>query len=233
MEESDFDKPIYRIMPIHRLLEDLQKMHLNLVKPKKWDDPFENLLLSIPLKNKNVGNIFTVRADVYGMCWTLRRETDAMWRIYSPDKQGAKVKTTPRKLLDALKKHDPEYWQVRCFIGKVEYVKQKKLRSSLEEIRLLDSNGSGIPKSLLLKRREFQHEKEVRLIYCPASESSCDIHPFKISPNELFEEVIFDPRMDKELVNAYTLAIKEKKYQNPVAQSKLYQLPNDLKFISI
>jgi hypothetical protein len=101
---SEFDIPIYRIMPIDRLLQCFEEKSLVLLPPKKWDDPFENLLLSSQVTvsaSVEVGGMERIRDQVFGQCWTLHRETDAMWRIYSPDKGGAKVKTTPRKLLEA------------------------------------------------------------------------------------------------------------------------------------
>jgi hypothetical protein len=228
MNSSLIDKPIYRIMPIHRLLEVLEKKQLDLVKPIKWDDPFENFLLSRPWKTKSSSRIVTLRADVYGQCWTLHRETDAMWRIYSSDKQGIKVKTTPRKLLNALISNDPTYHSGRCFIGKVEYFGIKKLISAFNKIDLLVSNNLGIPKSLLLKRIEFSHEKEVRIIYSPDKTSASDIHHIRINPDDMFEQVVFDPRMNEELVCAYKLAIKKKGYPNEIKQSELYKPPKDI-----
>ncbi len=231
IEQSVLDKPIYRIMPIHRLLEALQKKQLVLVTPKKWDDPFENALLSAPVKLVGTGEVgaFSAKDAVYGQCWTLHRETDAMWRIYSPDKNGAKVKTTPRKLLEALKADNPDFWELRCFVGQVTYLTQAKLLSKLLDINWRDTNGSGIAESLLYKRREFSHEKEVRVIYSGADNStSSEIHPFKILPNDLFEEVIFDPRMDKELATAYKLAIRAKGFTNRIDRSSLYQRPKGL-----
>lgn len=173
--------------------------------------------------------MFTAKDSVYGQCWTFHSETDAMWRIYSPDKQGAKIKTTPRKMLEALKENNDGTWELRCFIGQVEYLNEPHLLERLSHINPFDTNGSGIAKSLLYKREEFSHEKEVRIIYsAPDNESTSDIYTFKIDPCGLFEEIIFDPRMDVELVLAYKLAIKDKKFSNRVDQSSLYEAPKGL-----
>ena len=45
------------------------------------------------------------KENLYGQCWTKTRESDAMWRIYSPNKNGVRIMTTPRKLLTALLIH--------------------------------------------------------------------------------------------------------------------------------
>src|SRR5947209_3360061 len=102
MTERDLDRPIYRIMSVERCLECLRDKKLTLVRPKLWDDPFENLLLraKVKLPTGELGDMRSISNCVYGLCWTTHRETDAMWRIYSPAKakDGVRVRTTPGKL---------------------------------------------------------------------------------------------------------------------------------------
>ncbi|HKI55431.1 MAG TPA: DUF2971 domain-containing protein [Anaerolineales bacterium] len=228
LKSEELDKPIYRIMPVQRLLQCLDTNKLVLVPPRKWDDPFENLLLSAQVETSSgeLGNMAPMRDSIYGQCWTLHRETDAMWRIYSHDKSGAKIRTTPRKLLSALASSKQPMSYHTCFIGKVEYKTQKDLIDSLKAIDLLESSGAGLAQSLLYKRREFSHEKEIRLIY---SEGSKDICPFNINPNELFEEIVFDPRMDRLMYEAYKKAVTGSGFVNRVAQSVLYRPPEGLR----
>ena len=100
---ADLDKPVYRIMPLKRLIECLVVKKLTLLKPKKWDDPFENWLLSATVEaaSGELGTMQPIRNAVFGLCWTLHRETDAMWRIYSPKSDyqvvGAVVASAPQK----------------------------------------------------------------------------------------------------------------------------------------
>jgi len=228
IKEEDLDKEIYRIMPIHRLLEIFDIEKLTLVKPEMWDDPFENLLLKGTAKTSD-GKIVDFRSisdSVYGQCWTLHKETDAMWRIYSQDKQGAKVKTTIRKLIDALQFQSGQFAKVHCFIGKVNYLTQKDLVSKLMGINLLNTSGSGIAESLIYKRKEFKHEKEVRLIYTDKSDG---VHQFKIDPYDLFDEIVFDPRINKYLFATYQNSLKNKGYKKSIRQSVMYQVPNGLR----
>jgi hypothetical protein len=171
------------------------------------------------------GQMQSIRDRVYGQCWTLHRETDAMWRIYSSDKSGAKVKSTPRKLFAALKKTDSKFGDVHCFVGRVLYKKQDELVATLKGLNLFDPNGSGIAESLMYKRREFSHEREIRLVY---SGQSADVHAFTIDPNGLFDEVVFDPRMDIELYEAYKAAVRKKGFTNRIDQSVLYRPPQAL-----
>ena len=228
LDKSELEKPVYRIMSVNRLLQCLEERSLALVPPKRWDDPFENYLLSASVRLSStgeVGEMHEMREKVYGQCWTQHRETDAMWRIYSSDTNGAKVRTTPRKLLEALKHTNSRFGDVTCFIGKVQYKSQKDLVTSLKGIDLFNANGAGIAKSLLLKRREFSHEREVRLIY---TEGRGAIHAVPIDPSDMFDEIVFDPRMDPHLYAAYKAAVSAKNFRGRVAQSVLYKPPQDL-----
>ena len=202
LKRSELDKPIYRVMPVYRLLECLEQKSLALVEPEKWDDPFENLLLKGFIKHSSTDAITNkiFRNSVYGQCWTYHRETDAMWRIYSPDKQGVKVKTTIRGLLDSLIYSSGDESSRACYIGKVQYLTQKDLVFKLSGISGM--YGKNAAESLLYKRTEFKHEREVRLIYTMQSKD-INIYKFNIEPNDLFNEIVFDPRMNKHIYEAY------------------------------
>lgn len=231
LPDEMLDTPIYRIMPIHRFLQLLEGKKLTLVRPKKWDDPFENVLLNSSFQMSD-GKTVTIAARdyVYGQCWTLHSETDAMWRIYSHNKDGVRVSTTPRKLLTALETIEPKFHNIKCFIGKVEYICEDQLEEKLRNVYLFDTNGSGIAESLLYKRVEFAHENEIRLIYS-ADESSAnsDIFEFNVNPNELLDTVLFDPRMEKNLRQAYVLAINAIGCSAKIETSKLYDTPKIIK----
>lgn len=232
LTEDFLDKPIYRIMPINRFLQLLEEKKLTLVKPKKWDDPFENALLNSVFETSN-GELgeFSAKNSIYGQCWTFHRETDAMWRIYSHDKDGVRVSTTPRKLLTALQTAESTFHELRCFIGKVSYLSKKNLLEKIQTIDLFNTNGSGIAESLLYKRTAFKHENEIRLIYTGDDNINIsDIFQFDIEPDKLLDSVLFDPRMDENLRQAYKLAIKKKGCHTKVKRSTLYDAPIGLRF---
>ena len=46
LSEADGDMPIYRIYALDRFLSLLKMQEDALVNPEKWEDPFENFLLS-------------------------------------------------------------------------------------------------------------------------------------------------------------------------------------------
>jgi hypothetical protein len=77
---------------------------------------------------------------------------------------------------------------------------------------------------LLLKRVAFSHEREVRLI-CVDERGieNQDMIRIPIDPNEIFEEVTFDPRLiDFERIERETVA-RNLEYRGPIRESQLYQ----------
>jgi hypothetical protein len=232
LTEEQLDKPVYRIMSLSRLEQVMRDKKIALVKPRKWDDPFENALLAASFSTNSGEHVgFAAKDAVYGQCWTLHRETDAMWRIYSHDKDGVRVTSTPRKLLEALRKTDQTYADVRAFIGKVSYLKKQELLTRLGQINLLNPNGSGIAESLLFKRNEFRHEAEVRLIYSGLDgDCSSDFYQIPIDPNLFFDKMFFDPRMDAGNYKSGRALLRKLGYKGTIAKSVLYKAPEGLIF---
>ena len=230
LTEADLDQPIYRIMPVLRWLEILHTEQLVLVRPRKWDDPFENALLkALNTMDEGVTGSFGFRDSVYGQCWTSGEETDAMWRIYSHDKQGIKAKTSPRKLLSALSRNTETYSELCCFIGRVKYLPENDLLTALLQVDWANSTGCGIAASFLYKRTEFAHEKEIRLIYSSLqnlSESDPDIHQVKVDPFELIDELVLDPRMDGRIADSCKASITAMGFSGSITQSALYRAPS-------
>ena len=230
LTETDLDQPIYRIMSVLRCLEILHTKQLVLVRPRKWDDPFENALLKATIvMDESVGGSFGFRHSVYGQCWTSGEETDAMWRIYSHDKQGIKAKTSPRKLLSALSGATATSPELCCFIGRVKYLQQDDLFAALQKVPWANPSGCGIAASLLYKRTEFSHEQEIRLIYSSLqslSESDPDIHQVEFNPFELIDELVLDPRMDDRIADTCKASITATGFPGSITQSALYRAPS-------
>lgn len=232
LNQSEMDAPIYRIFKKEYLIKGLMSKKMCLVNPSCWDDPFENFLLSRTaiFENENV-SLKNFQSRFYGQCWSFCKESDAMWRIYSHDKDGIKVKTTPRKLFQVLLDCEHEFAALRYFIGRVVYLDQADLVKyysdpNVFKTLLFNSTGQGIVWSLLAKRTEFAHEKEVRLIFHSEAELSQDKVLFDFSPNTLFEEMVLDPRInDQTTVGLWKQEIQSHGYRNSIEKSELYSLP--------
>ena len=88
------------------------------------------------------------------------------------------------------------------FVGAVKYLEQNGLLQELANA--IGSLGLGVfehpsnrAKLLLLKRKQFSHEAEVRLIIVGKyPHSSDEIARVEIDPNALFDEMSFDRRLN-------------------------------------
>jgi hypothetical protein len=126
---NNWDAPIYRTYSLEYALALFKRGTNGLVHPSRWDDPFENFFL----KNGAVdeaGNLVAlddVHKDLYGQCWTLKEESDAIWRIYSPTKGGVCISSTIRKLFGSFYKSKDTNASQKYFIGQVRYVTREEL----------------------------------------------------------------------------------------------------------
>ena len=123
LKDNQLDAYIYRVFPLERLYELFRNRQNVLVRPSKWEDPFENFILNSPARLTD-GTVvsFGFNNDFYGQCWTLLPSSDALWRIYSPDKTSVRVRTTVRKLLSSLQVTLAEWAHELTFVGKVRYL---------------------------------------------------------------------------------------------------------------
>jgi len=231
ISQEERGKNIFRVLTIERLIEMFEKKINTLVKPERWDDPFENFILNIPVKNsKGEDRKSMLRNRSYGQCWTLTRESDAMWRIYAPDKNGVKINTKIRKLYKSLHDAQSSYANISCFIGKVEYYPKDKINQIIDD-RIEGTkqfDGSiGQAKSLLFKRAAFQHEKEIRLIYLdPNNQVDSEHYHYHCDPTSLIDGITFDPRMSPRLYKIFKKYLIEIGYKGKIIQSGLYRAPN-------
>lgn len=245
----DENQTIYRIYKYEHLIDLLVRKRNTLVKPEKWNDPFENLLYKTPYPTKK-GALLPLpgKERHFGQCWTLKEESYAMWQIYSPCKTGIKVKTTVSKIFNPINEFcerrkqaqkskikeffgTPEQFQV--IIGKVEYLKEKELLFRLQDRvqykdTVFDDSGLKLLKSFLVKRIPFDYEEEVRIIYHHFQEPSekDSTFSYNIDPNEVIEEIILDPRADDSFVELASQQISNFGYKNEIRKSTLYDKPD-------
>lgn len=232
LEAKDLDIPIYRVFKIRHLRNTLTKRKNTLVRPSLWDDPFENVLLNVPfyMNNEEI-SVEIIRDMIYGQCWTMNEnETDALWRIYSPNKDGVRVKTTLRKLWNSFANLEDNRCELSYFIGKVQYKSADHiiypLISNLKSY-FVHEDSRALANTLFYKRIEFQHENEIRIIFKNRSTQNYGNlyeHNFDFLDN--VEEILFDPRISDEDYET------EKKYFTradsnvAISKSTLYKMPD-------
>ena len=141
--------------------------------------------------------LYSFHENLYGQCWSLVQESDAMWRIYSPGRTGVQIATTVEKfkLIGGIK---------RSYLGKVMYF--QTISDLLEKVKAA-SHKSPFDDALY-KRIAFDHEREVRFL--AHGDYLCEFEPewthvsLPVDPSMFIEGVTIDPRADDWYVNAIT-----------------------------
>ena len=252
-----FDIPIYRIFKIDRLISTLEEKKLCLVKPRLWDDPFENFLLNSTgiLDDGTPVSFEPIREQYYGQCWSLKEECDGLWRNYTfnscklcdeklfTQRHGkfpmtAKVKTTVGKLMNAFYDETNPFHSLCYFMGKVRYCTTNEIVNYLKEVNVRDQTNVNQVLSLLIKRKSFSYEEEVRLVFSRPSQDSeidltgiknpwaydSDFFSFTIDPNQLFDEIELNPWIKDTEYKSIVNMIKTD-FSGNVVKSKLYDHP--------
>ena len=227
---------LFRFVTAQRLEQMLSTRSLCLTRLTKWDDPFENVLMKVRLTCINTGqrvHVDGILNDFFGLCWTSNGvESDAQWRIYAPEGDGVRLRTTAGRLWRAV--HDPTdpFAALKYSLGRVRYVSQTALTSFLTNPSnvtdlTLDPGGQRIMRWLLLKRLEFKHEREVRLLYRDVKHNvrTRNYKRIRFDPNAVITDITCDPRMSARDFRSLRQRLRGLGFTGQVHLSKLYRLP--------
>jgi hypothetical protein len=226
------DKFIYRIVSVDRVFEQFESRRNVLVKPHKWEDPFENFILNCKVQLPD-GRYAAIgfRDEFYGQCWTLQSASDAMWRIYSPARNAVRLRSTVRKLAGSLWTRCGKWAPHEVFIGKVRYLPSRPLEEFAKGI--LRSEGGDLSvrlfaKTLLVKRPAFKHEREIRLIFRPhdGTDAGNDLFSYGVDLHELVDQIMIDPRMPENDGRALKQELASRTgFKGKILRSLLYAAP--------
>ena len=221
---------LYRIMPLRYFLQMLDSKTLYLPRVSQWDDPYELFLFKqqfIDATGRKI-DMMSQASKIYGQCWSSVRKSDALWRIYSPDRMSVQIKTSVERLRLLLEQNRSNELYFR--LDPVEYKSEKDLTTWIQSVGTPIS--TYLLDSLFIKRESFSHEKEHRLIVRldKTTENNylsqdCPDHiELPIDPLQMIYEVSLDPRLtatEFELLrNAIALRMGGK-YR--ISQSTLYK----------
>ena len=149
--EKPSKKYLYRIISFEYLINLFETSELYLSHPSGWEDPYEEKLSHPSIEN------------VYAQCWCKRGVSDAMWRIYSPNNIGVRIKTTNDILEEQIRNYSYINKNIKFKVRSVEYLPQKKIDIKLKQ--LSENNKQfDIMDALFYKRLAFKHEEEKRLV---------------------------------------------------------------------
>ncbi|ATG75014.1 hypothetical protein AN401_15035 [Zobellella denitrificans] len=240
---ADLDAPIYRIFPLWFFEECLRIKHITLIRPHTWEDPLEVVGDAIAV-NGWADKQVVINQDlppVFAQCWSATAESDTLLRAYSrvdkdthfrrntsPRYEGVQVRTTTRKLIRALMEKAKGSPHGKCYIGTVRYIPHNEILQGIANT--IRSHGIDAFREpdvradlLFLKRQAFQHEAEVRLLYFCNESCADNLFRVPIDPNELFDEITFDPRLELFEQREREAVARSLGYKGPIRESDLYQ----------
>lgn len=201
------------------------------MNPKQWDDPFENFFLKANAIEPN-GEVVSLEGIAnfwYGQCWTYNKESDALWRIYRPNKDGVRVATTIRKLFSCILDKNDDFRSLKYFIGKVSYKPRSEIEGFMTKTSFWDVALGGqndkFARLLCLKRLEFPHENEIRILINDTEykgKDGCYRIPFNYQ--DILEEVCIDPRLNTADYSILKSDLENLGCSLPITQSELYKV---------
>lgn len=222
------EMPIYKYMPLKYTLEMIKNNLLTINRINSWPDVYENYMLKqyYALKDGKQVDVINMANGIYGQCWTNLSESDAMWRIYSPKLDAIRIKTTVEKLYDALYQCDNN--MADTYIGLVCYKDQAVIDREIQNLSPISPIAflKEVIKGAFVKRKEFEHEKEVRIVKMLDSEHTQEkVQQLQFPiPVDFIDEFCIDPRASSDVVaklknQLMSVGIPE----NRIIQSSLYQ----------
>lgn len=230
LSENELDRHVYRIMPEEygiRLFTDRMNV---LSHPRNWKDKFENFQLKMGGIMDAQPFEYGFRDDFVGQCWTRESLSEAMWGIYAKDENTRfiRVRSTPRKLLNALVSAHPLMPMDTCFIGKVDCKREAELEAYAQSNGQLELNAPRIASSLLLKRHAFKHESEIRLLYFgeAGNYDRNGLYRYAVNPHVMITQIMADPNRNRIDWKADKAALeKATGFAGEIKRSKIYDPP--------
>lgn len=196
---------LYKFYNIESLTPLLINNMLYIDRVNTWEDVYENFFLKAHFFSKSLNSYIStvdIAGAVFGQSWTYASETDAMWRIYSHNQTGVRIQTNAKKLFSAIFVDDEciaDTW-----LGKVEYNSVEDINDFI--LRETNTDSTSIWRDLMpytqfLKRYEFNHEKEFRIIKMLDSSVAARANrykrlAFKVDIENFIERYVLDPRLD-------------------------------------
>lgn len=191
-EDIENDAKLYRYITLSKFMEFIERKKTYFTSIYCWEDRWEAPQDKI-LNHKDAAfsdNIKKHIDNMIGQCWSREGVSDALWEIYSDYGEGIMIQTTVQKFLKI--KGIKE-----AMIAPVIYYDD--ICKALEKIKSIKPYNT-IYGYGFLKRKAFEHEKEVRIITLNEHETIDEkkhdqFHvEFELDPIEFIQNIIIDPR---------------------------------------
>ena len=156
----------FKYMPYDRLMTSIENKDFVFVSPRTWRDPFERIYF-----NTDCSKHGYTTENIYCLCVTEKSTTneEAAWNTYTGQTKGVKISIDYKVLFQLLDNYAQEK-DCNIYIGRVIYDFEKRLIETIyknqyyKEIFCPSQMSTEHYLSLLLlKRKSFSYENEIRI----------------------------------------------------------------------
>jgi len=204
LQDFQDEGKIYRTLSIDRAIAMFDQGKFTFLSPSKWEDPYEKGFLTmeiiqnrVPMVIPTVPQVNPVSYNLFAQCWTGIQESEAFWRVRSPQNDGVNIGIDTQTLYTYLNNLNLNF-----YIGKVQYLSLKQIFDPAQvRAELAQSGGNNLIfhlRLLLRKRLQYRYEQEYRIfLYKQPSigDEYFDILPF--NPCQLIHRIMLHPKIGK------------------------------------
>jgi hypothetical protein len=221
---------LWRFMDLFKFIDLILSSEITLVNSTLMKDPFEGVLhkdihfeyVDLDGNSKKIDNTDSLpkilkdisRKKIFFSCWHYNEfESAGMWDIYG-NQNGIAIKTNVSKLKNSIqfdKCKDMDLLSVNYYTGSADYFIPNRPESHIYT-------------SILNKRKSFEHEKEVRLIWVPMDNNKSQIRKIKVDLKNLIDVIYVSPLFENWQLDTIKQFLKKVNLDITVEKSKLYDL---------
>lgn len=174
----DIKKPLYKYMDIESAIRFIKTVEMSYVEPSSWYDPFEKRFYNADFSA--IPNF--KRPKLFASCFTKKPSNEASWVMYSYFKTGLASKSirfelNPAVYYDMLDSYG-NLTKTRIIISDVNYSLPEQTIKALHKTSCTkhskyfsNFNLDKFINLMLIKRKAFDYEKEVRIFITPTSQT--------------------------------------------------------------
>ena len=237
-EKSKQDHMFYKYMNVERAMQFLKTGEYYFVEPTAWQDPYEKRFYTADYSHFNS----FVPGVTYATCLTDKISNEAAWKMYRDEGGGLKNRSVRFDIrrCEMLRYMDIEVKDAKIVFGKANYrhttseinkLHMPDNRSQYEEY-FSDFSEDAFLKLLLIKRKAFEYESEVRMFLLPHCHQTIDPdrdfskYMFKFSPEAMklmIKLISIDPsctELETEIIKTKIERMGYACSQNPLYKEK-------------
>mgnify|MGYP003503459218 FL=1 len=229
--DSDYDvsKPIYKYMDVESAINFLQNKLMSFVEPSSWFDPFEKRFYNADFSA--IPNF--KKPKIFASCFTNKATNEAAWVMYSYFKNGLASKSirlefNPTPFYDMLNQFGLNN-NARIVVSRVNYKLSEQTIKALHkksctkhQIYFANFDIDKFINLMLIKRKAFDYEKEIRIFIIPSDDALDKVDQKK----DYHIPITWDNTILTDLVKSITISPNCTPLEREMIEKKIEEITN-------